>query len=277
MSTSDLRWHVKKAARSGASNLAGIIGTRSTSPAVRVLTYHAIGDAPRDPFCLGRREFAEQMTYLAEQDLALSLTDLEDFLDGHHEAKRGAVVVTLDDGLRSLHSDALPILRDLDIPAVAFVTPGLLDSGAHPATPSDAYLSWKELEEIRAAGVEVGSHGMSHRSLGALSAAAAAEEIFQSREILEQRLGCKIRSMAYPFGTRADYSAETRSSLAAAGYLFGFTSQHGALQPGSDSLELSRVKVERGDSMGLFRRLTVGGMDSWRFVDALLWRLQARP
>ncbi len=276
----DVRWHAKKWTRWLVSGTSWPRGLRRSDPSVRVLTYHGIGDVRRNPFYLDRGQFELQIAYLAEHRLVLSLDDLDAYLAGRRGVPRGAVVVTIDDGLRSLHRDALPILRDHGVPAVAFVSPGLLESTA-AANPQEAqdepFLSWKELEAVQAAGIEIGSHGFSHRSLGVLPAPEAEEEIRRSRAVLEQRLGCRIRAMAYPYGTRPDFNAGTRSALERAGYRFAFTSQHGAITPGSDPLVLSRIKVEGGDSISLFRRLTIGGMDAWRVVDGLLWRIQATP
>lgn len=275
MSTSDIRWYVKKAARWGFSQMPAVGSSSGTEPALRVLTYHGIGEMHRNPFVLGRRQFAQQMEYLARHRLAVSLDDLEDHLAGRRKVPRGAVVVTIDDGLRSLHHEALPILRDHDLPAVAFVTPGLLENNPAEASKDDPYLTWSQLEAVRAGGIEIGSHGFTHRSLGRLPASEAEDEISRSKAVLQQRLGSEVRAMAYPFGTRPDFNAGTRASLARAGYRFGFTSQHGSIVPGADPLVLARIKVEAGDSMSLFRRLTLGGLDSWRFVDSLLWRIQA--
>jgi peptidoglycan/xylan/chitin deacetylase (PgdA/CDA1 family) len=275
-----VRWIAKKCARAtvalGSGRRAGSGGGEAR---LRVLTYHRFGSTPRDPFCVTVEDFARQMAWLAEHRLAVSLADLEGFVEGRARLADGCVVVTIDDACPSLFSHALPVLRRHAIPAVAFVPAGELRAGGEAMARADdesrARLAWSQLDALLEAGLTVGSHGWTHRSLARLSAAEAREEAERSRAALEQRTGQPVTSFAYPFGTRADYNATTASVLRAAGYRTAFTSQHGAIRPGTDALELPRVKVEGGEGWWMFRRLLDGGLDAWRWVDRSLWRLQA--
>ena len=88
MTVSVHRWVIKKAAR-----IAMVLGSFVTGslvlrkllgrgPTIRVLTYHRFGDAVRDPWCVSAAVFEEQMRWLAEQKLAVSLDDVERFVRG---------------------------------------------------------------------------------------------------------------------------------------------------------------------------------------------------
>lgn len=268
------RWYLKKAARAGlalaASGTRRMTGVRGDG--VRVLTYHGFGDRPRDPFCVDPRVFEAQMSWLAESGGAVSLADLEAHLAGTVILPRGAVLVTVDDGLRSLHSRALPILLRHRIPAVAFVTAGDIASAWPGAEPT---LGWAELRELAAAGIAIGSHSWTHRSLGRLGAEEIRVEAERSRDRLERELGRPVRHFAYPYGTRADYGPTAARVLRDAGYTCAFTSQHGAVRTGADRYTLPRIKVEGGEEMWMFRLLCGGGLDGWRLVDRALWRVQA--
>ena len=273
------RWVAKKAARLGvatASTLARRNGDGAGSCA-RVLTYHRFGDSPRDPFCVRRRDFETQMRWLAEERLALSLEDVEELLAGE-EDMQGRVLVTIDDGCRSTLTEALPILRDHGIPAVVYVVVGSLGKGRGvDADQPEDYMTWDEIDSLLESGiVTIGSHAVHHRSLGRMEPARALEEAILSKEILDRRLSTETRSFAYPFGTRADYSKDTRRALAEAGYTTGFTSQHGCITEGLDPLELPRIKVEGGEPLPMFKALCRGAMDAWRHVDRTLWALQNR-
>jgi hypothetical protein len=37
---------------------------------------------------------------------------------------------------------------------------------------------------------------------------------------------------------------------------------------------LTRIKVEGGENLDMFRSLMRGGLDSWKWVDRTLWRWQ---
>lgn len=282
--TSNLRWQVKKLARksvalgSCVTGYVPVSGMRHGNPHVRVLTYHRFGPVGRDPFCVAPKDFEAQMAFLAEHRLAISLMEFEEFITGKITLRPGAVLVTIDDGFRSVYTRALPILKYYAVPAVAFITSSLI----HPrranfpttAEPED-YLTGDELALLVEAGVAVGSHAWTHRSLGRMSEVEVEEQAIRSRQDLRQHLGRDVTAFAYPFGTRADFNDKTAAILGRAGYRCAFTSQHGAIRPGMDAFCLPRVKVEGGDALWLFELLVRGGMDNWRWIDRALWQLQA--
>jgi peptidoglycan/xylan/chitin deacetylase (PgdA/CDA1 family) len=278
-------WLVKKSARKSLALLSlasGSLGLRDrvAEARVRVLTYHRFGESTRDPFCVGVYDFERQMAWIASRGLAVSLADLRAFLAGKKSLPDGAVLVTIDDGCPSLLTHALPVLQCYDIPAVAFVPAGELTGQPArmdgPESP-DARMSWDDLRALARAGVTIGSHAWSHRSLGRLPRDEARAEVERSRRELERRLEQSVTAFAYPFGTRADFSPVTRAILEAAGYDLAFTSQHGAVRPAFDPLTLPRVKVEGGERLWMFRLLVRGGLDAWQLADRALWRLQAAP
>jgi peptidoglycan/xylan/chitin deacetylase (PgdA/CDA1 family) len=279
-----LRWMLKKVSRTavarGSSLLADALprGLAATSRPVRALTYHRFGLSPRDPFCVSAEAFAAQMQELAKRGLAVSLAQLKSFLAGEVELPRDAVLVTVDDGFQSLRSVALPILRHFAIPAVAFVSAGLVrtQTGKGPihADP-EQYLSWRDLELLVQHGVSIQSHGLTHRSLGRLALREARIELVRSRHLLQGRLGLPVDAFAYPFGTRADFNPAIARLVSEAGYQIAFTSQHGAIQRDGDLHTLPRTKVESGETVETFVSLVQGGLDAWRWIDRGLWRLQA--
>ena len=129
-----LRWHVKKLARASVVLLSwasGYLALRrwfDGTPRIRVLTYHRFRPCNQDPFSVDVEQFERQMRWLAERRLAISLDDLQAFVAGKRQLRDGAVLVTVDDGYREIHSRALPILREHGIPAVIFVpTADVLD------------------------------------------------------------------------------------------------------------------------------------------------------
>jgi len=276
-----IRWYAKKAARKSvalgswsAGSLHGDDEAASTTR-VRVLTYHRFGGDGYDPFCVDTAAFEEQMRLLAESGLAITIDDLDAFLAGELDLADGSVLVTIDDGFRSAYSEALPILRCFDIPGIIYVPPGCMDGPVSGEVDPEARLSWRELGELARAGIAVGSHAWSHRSLGTMCPDEVRVEAHRSRYELENRVTESVTSFAYPFGTRADYTDVTAEILRDSGYTTAFTSQHGAVTLDADPIELPRVKVEGGEGLWMFRLLIRGGLDAWQWVDRTLWRLQA--
>ena len=67
-------------------------------------------------------------------------------------------------------------------------------------------ISWAQLEQMRDAGVDIESHTVSHHDLrhapkGQEYNAWLHNEIYTSKDILEQKLGIKIVAFAFPYGT----------------------------------------------------------------------------
>lgn len=66
-------------------------------------------------------------------------------------------------------------------------------------------VTWQQLEEMQAEGLEVGGHTVTHPSLARVSLAEARNEILGCCEALEQNLGKAVRSFCYPNGTPDDF------------------------------------------------------------------------
>lgn len=279
MTVSRFRWAVKKAARRCVvlgSFLSGSLGMRrrlADGPVVRVLTYHRFGEATRDPWCVSADDFEKQMRWLAERRLAVSIDDVVSFVRGERLLPDGAVLVTMDDGFSSVLHIAAPIMQRHAIPSVAYVSTGFVGG---TSISDERYLTWDEVARLPAAGVAVGSHAHSHRSMAQLSPSEALDEARRSKQLLEQHLGTAVQSFAYPFGMRPDESAATACMLSESGYGTVFIAQHGVVVRGADLARLPRVKVEGGEPLWMFKLLCQGGMDVWRLFDDTLWRFQ-RP
>jgi FkbM family methyltransferase len=90
---------------------------------LRVLAYHGVADPER---------FAAQLDVIAAELAPVSLERLIAALDGGEPLPPRAVLVTFDDGERSLFEAGLPRLAERGIPAVAFVIAGLIDTFTPP-------------------------------------------------------------------------------------------------------------------------------------------------
>ncbi|MBP7736605.1 MAG: polysaccharide deacetylase family protein [Spirochaetes bacterium] len=272
---STIRWHVKKSSRKiiayGTSPFMRLCRSiPGVKPSVRVLTYHRFGDRAYDPFCVSIPVFSMQMKWLAETGRAVTLEQVEAHASGNAAVPDGSVLVTIDDGFRSVYTDALPVLQKYRIPAVVFVASGAIGKTEQGSEYSDQYLLPEDIRKISRDGIAIGSHSVSHGSMARLSPPDMEREARDSRRILEKLAGKPVTSFAYPYGTRADYNDDTARILRNCGYTSVYTSQHGPVHAGMDPWELPRVKVEGGESLSMFKCICDGGMDAWRLVDRLL-------
>ena len=220
---------------------------------LRVLMYHKVNDVTGNPVTVPAALFEEQMAQI--RDLGYRVVSADAVLD---HFTRGAalppkaVLITFDDGYRDNLENAAPILQRYGYPAVVFVPIGYLDS-VRPL-PHEEHLvargilnptlGWSELAELEAAGIQVESHGISHRPLANLEIDEAAREITLSKLRLEDRLGRPVRAFAFVKGSEADYRPVHLSLLKQAGYEVAFTSVSGSNGRRADPLQLHRYNVE---------------------------------
>jgi peptidoglycan/xylan/chitin deacetylase (PgdA/CDA1 family) len=151
--------------------------------------------------------------------------------------------VTFDDGYRSTVEHALPVLRARSIGATVFVDTGRLNSGGRALQDAD-------VRALSDAGVEIGSHTVTHPNLTELDDESLRRELTDSRTRLTALTGTDVAGFAYPFGR---YNARVNSAVQAAGYTYACTCrQHRTNLPGDDALQLVRVEVNATDDTRRF-------------------------
>jgi peptidoglycan/xylan/chitin deacetylase (PgdA/CDA1 family) len=173
-----------------------------------------------------------------------------------------AVVLTFDDGYRSVYDVAFPALARRGMTATVFLIAGGNGAGREddrlPPFAGRPTVSWAEVREMDQAGLEIGAHTLTHPDLTRLTATQIASEVLESRARIEDRLGVPVSSFAYPFGRYDRRSLElARSHFAAA-----CSDRLGLAGPRSDLHALERVETYyfRGE-----RRLDLlyGGLLPW--------------
>lgn len=122
--------------------------------------------------------------------------------------------ITFDDGHRSDHEFALPILERHSLQAHFFVTAGW--TGQHAD-----YMNWSELRALHASGQRIGAHGWSHTLLTHCTPAQLTHELVDSRRSLEDGLGHSITTMSLPGGR---FNQRVLDACWNAGYTEVFTS-----------------------------------------------------
>ncbi len=194
--------------------------------------------------------FARHMRYLRRHHPVVTLAAAQRHLDGDGALPDNAVVVTFDDGFRNNYTDALPILRRYEIPATLFLTVGLVGEtnrwmagGDFPERPM---VTWDEVREMVAAGVEIGGHTLTHPRLTELPVAAADAEVAGARQVIEAEIEAPVTSFAYPYGLFDNRVAE---AVATAGYRRACTTRPGFNRPGIDPLRLRRIEVFGTDAV----------------------------
>ncbi|MFC1443748.1 polysaccharide deacetylase family protein [Streptacidiphilus sp. N1-10] len=205
-----------------------------TGPAVRpadspwTLMYHSVDHYTEDPHQVtvtpGR--FARQMAWL--HSCGLRGVGLGELLRAHAAGRAADLVgLTFDDGYADLTRGVLPVLQRYGFSATAFVVVGRL--GGHNVWdegPRKPLLTADQIFRLHDCGVEIGSHGMYHRSLPGIAAATLAEETGHSRELLRDLLGEPVGGFCYPYGA---VDAAAAAAVRDSGYHYGAAIAHGPL------------------------------------------------
>jgi peptidoglycan/xylan/chitin deacetylase (PgdA/CDA1 family) len=227
---------------------------------IRILGYHRVAQA-RDELAVAPGAFRDQMqTMLAMGAEPVSLADARRVL---REGGAGRYVcVTFDDGYHDNLANAVPVLRELGIPATIFVPTAVIDGGArlYWYTKQPRLLSWSELGELcRDRLITIGAHTRTHPALPKVSDELAWSEIAGSKAELEDRLGREVSTFAYPAGMFGEREAEM---VRRAGFEVGVTTQPGLNRFGVRPETLHRSLVDRQDDIGVFVGKLTGLLDA---------------
>ncbi len=96
-------------------------------------------------------------------------------------------------------------------------------AGLRARFPGFALMSWAQARQLRQAGVDIGSHGLSHIALAPQTPRRQRHELQEARRLLQLRLGADGPHFSYPYGRPASISPATEAALAEMGYACGLT------------------------------------------------------
>jgi peptidoglycan/xylan/chitin deacetylase (PgdA/CDA1 family) len=257
--------HRLQAARGRAAAQAG------WTSGLRIFSYHRITHE-RDELAVTPGAFRAQMeAVLRSGAKPVNLEAALDLLEA--DPAERYVSVTFDDGYHDNLDNAIPVLRDLAIPATIFVPSAVLDGTAqlywYDRQPT--VLSWDEVRDIsREPLFTIGAHTRTHPALPCLADDAAWTEISESKRDVEERIGRPVTSFAYPAGI---YGRREVELVAKAGYRLAVT-----VEPGLNTLDTSphvlrRMFIDRRDNLAMFEAKLTGLLDHpWGVGGALALR-----
>lgn len=211
---------------------------------VPILVYHRFGPTAADSMTVRTEAFEQQLALIEKGGYeVIPLRQLVDHLTGHGPPPPPrAIVVTADDGHRSVYTEMLPLLRRHPLPVTLFIYPSAISNAPYAMT-------WQQLAELRASGLfDIQSHTYWHpnflverrRREPADYAQFVDWQLTRSKAVLERRLGGKVDLLAWPFGL---YDADLEAQAARAGYVAAFTLERRPVRPGDDPMALPRYLI----------------------------------
>ncbi len=217
-----------------------------------VLMYHSVEAYTEDPYrvTVHPDRFERQMRWL--RDRGLRGTSMASLIAAQAQGRaRGLVGLTFDDGYADFATHALPVLLRYGFGATLFVVAGQLggvNAWDEPG-PRKALLTAGQVRAVAGAGVEIGSHSLTHPRLSAVPKDQLRAEIRDSRAVLGDVLGHEVAGFCYPYGA---LGAREADAVGEAGY--GYACAAGRSTVDGD--------VSTVDGRFAIRRVYVGDRDN---------------
>lgn len=217
---------------------------------VPILVYHRFGPVVADEMTVTTAVFEEQLAWLRSHDYRIiPLRALvESICDPAAEIPPRAVVLTADDGHKSVYTDMFPLIQRYRFPVTLFIYPSAISNANYA-------LTWDQLAEmVRTGLVEVQSHSYWHPNFRHERARLSPDDyrafvmmqLTRSKEVIGRHLGVDVDMLAWPFGI---YDPELEQWAAAAGYRAAFTLERGPATRAANPLALPRylmTNLDRG-------------------------------
>lgn len=227
-----------------------------TSPSSPVLLYHRLGSPlvrsrVRGQYVLPALFRWQMKSILGRTWQAAAVSDLLALPEGSTRH----FGITFDDGYASVGKFARQILIELNIPATIFVVVGAIGGSntwdTRTGDRPEPILSLQELQDMASAGLEVGSHSMTHALLTEVSDAALAAEVSDSKHMLEGLLGRPVVGFSYPYGAVDD---RVREAVIQAGYQYAAATNLSVITADVNRFAIPRINVRWNAAGPLFWR-----------------------
>lgn len=259
-----------------------------------VLMYHSISDTsetvlhPYYRLCTSPARFAQQMRWLQLAGYrGVTVREGLTWLSATNtrtetcRTEPTPVALTFDDGFHDFYTAAWPVLREHGFKATVYLptgfignTPLVFNPDALQRPAGRRCLSWAEVRELHAAGVEFGSHTVTHPELRRLPWETVEAELRNSKAEIEFHIGTPICSFAYPYAFPQEDVAYVRrytTLLRALGYTNAVTTKIARVRNRDCALTMGRLPVNSEDDRALFVAKIDGHYD-WLSIPQTLFR-----
>ena len=124
-----------------------------------IFIYHHFDDDRYPTTNVSLKNFTEQMAYLADNNYTvMPLTELVDLLLNKKPLPQKVAVITIDDGYKTIYSNAWPVLKKYGFPFTVFLYVEGIERGYKN------YLTWEQVKEMQAAGIDFQTRHVSDKA-----------------------------------------------------------------------------------------------------------------
>ena len=237
---------------------------------IYMLMYHRVNDYRNNEMSVPVQEFRRQVAWLKEQGFQnMRLAELESLApDSKLIAPR--VIFSFDDGYEDNYVEALPVIKEFGYSSIFYIPYELI--GKRDMFPRDIresnrlehnrIMNWEQVKNMHRAGMEIGSHTLTHNDLTRMSDALAKKEIFESKTKIEEKIGDKITSFCYPGGSFNEKHVHWTQE---AGYSSACTTVTGCYH-GESMFKVPRIAVLASDRFFIFRQKILGDTKLFKLI-----------
>ena len=233
------------------------LGARSAG--IPILLYHRFGSVAADSMTVTTDAFESQLRYLiAHGCVVIPLKQLVDYYLGKGPPPPPrSVVLTADDGHKSVYTEMFPLLKKYRVPAALFIYPSAISNATYAAT-------WAQLKEMKETGfIDLQSHTFWHPNFKKEKERLQPSDynrfvemqLKKSKERLERELSTRIDMLAWPFGIYDDHLIDKALE---AGYVATFTMERRSAWSTDAVRSLPRYLITHSDK-GAFERIMISG------------------
>ncbi len=188
-------------------------------------------------------KFEEQMRYLRDNDyVSLTFSQLKDPLP------EKAVIVSFDDGFRTVFENAAPIMKKYGIKGNVYLPTAYI--GEKPQ-----FMTW-EMVKLLQGDFEFQAHTHNHVDIRALCKEDMQKEIMQSDELFDKYLGYLPKAFCMPFGTYNNTSKKILNGIDRYDYLLA--SYYGSIKKYDKGKVLPRIGISNDDTIEIFEKKLKG-------------------
>jgi peptidoglycan/xylan/chitin deacetylase (PgdA/CDA1 family) len=214
-----------------------------TETGVTVLIYHRFGEDTYPTTNVAVDRFREQMEFLRENGYnVIPLKSLVHYLQEGRRLPEKAVVITIDDGYKSVYENAWPVLNDFNYPFTVFLYIKATENR------HSNYMTWEQVREMKDAGVDFQNHGFAHEHLAFIPTGMNMHEyrawirsdLAVSTKIFSERLRERPRFFAVPYG---EYNAIVLDEIRSFGYEAIILQNPGTVSSDTDPFAIPREPI----------------------------------
>ena len=207
-----------------------------------VLQYHHISEDTPGITSVTPEQFQEHLDYLLiNEHKVLPLVDVVESLRNGEPLPDKCVALTIDDAYLSAYTEAFPRVQRYAFPLTVFVSTKAVDEGYR------SHLSWDQMREMHAAGINFQNHGHEHEHLIRMHHGERADDWEQrvaadiqlAQNRLDRELGVDSTLFAYPYG---EYNEALKSIVGSMGFT-AFGQQSGPVWRAADFTALPRFPM----------------------------------